>query len=572
MAAPPVKILILPQPSTTERAVAKIPLAGTIAGTIRHLRRYQHIFNVFMRHGFGFALAQLPAEPGWLRGARPAEPATLPCHFRQALEELGPTFVKLGQVLSTRPDLLPPAYILELAKLRDAVPPVPWPEIRQVLETELSAPPETVFRTISPEPMAAASLGQVHAATLRDGTSVVVKVQRPHIVPTIETDLEILADVARYAARHTPLGRIYHLEEVAEEFAETLHNELDYRREARNADRFRTNFAGHSYLYIPRIYWDYTSARVMVMERIQGINLDNVAALDAAGHDRHRLATNASRATIKEVLEDGFFHADPHPGNLLVLENGAIGVLDFGMVGHISRQDRLNLARLYAVVVRLDAEGMVEELIRLGAASADIDRPALTREVQRFLNHYYALPLREIRAGEVLNEVLPIAFKYHLHLPTNLWLLAKTLTMTEGVGVKLDPDFDIFAFSSPYITRLLLKTVLPNRDWVEATLREGAVWSDLAQEVPRMGLRLLKRLEKREPLVLALDDHSLRALDRLVTRVALSLIITGMIVGLALLVPVTAESGIFLQAIVILGFILSLGLGGWVLLSIFRGQ
>ena len=359
----------------------KIP---KISRPIRHLRRYRHILTVFTRHGFGFALSHLPTEPLWLRDLYPfpiQEPASLPAHFRQALEELGPAFVKLGQMLSTRPDVLPPDYITELAKLQDSVPPVPWDEIRQVIEAELGRPPEKIFGEIDPHPLAAASLGQVHAAKLTTRQKVVIKVQRPNILPTIQTDLEIIHDIAHYAEQHTPLGRVYRLVEIVEDFSDTLHNELDYLREGRNADRLRENFAEEDCLHIPWVYWEYTTRRVLVLEYIEGIKITNIAALDEVGYDRTKIANNAAQMIIKEVLEDGFFHADPHPGNFIVMENEVIGAMDFGMVGYLSDSDRATLIRLYNVAVRMDAKGVADGLIHIGAAPPDVDRRALSQDI-----------------------------------------------------------------------------------------------------------------------------------------------------------------------------------------------
>ncbi len=545
----------------------------TITRPVRHLRRYRHIFLVFARHGFGFVLSQLPAEPSWLRELDlfpPPELTSLPAHFREALEELGPTFVKLGQMLSTRPDLLPPSYIEELTKLQDRVPPQPWPEIRQVLIAELQAPPEEIFAEVDPRPMAAASLGQVHFARLHNGDKVVIKAQRPGILDNIRTDLEIIQDLSGYAEQHTAMGRLYNLEGIAEEFADTLNNELDYRREGRNADRFRANFSDERYLYIPRVYWDYTTQRVLVLECIEGIKIDEVTALKRAGYDTQTIAGNAARIVVKEVLEDGFFHADPHPGNFLVMKNEVIGAMDFGMVGYLSDQDRADLVRLYTVSVRVDADSVVDELIHIGAAPPDVNRKALSRDLQRLLSYYKGMPLGEIRANEVLEDVLPVAFDYHLHFPTNLWLLAKTLAMMEGIGLRLDPDFDIFAFSSSTVTKLMVKMLLPNRRWLEETIRRFLVWGDFLDEIPRAGMMLVDRIEQDRPIRLTLDSVSLNRLDRLATRLALSMIVAGMTVGLAMIVPSTAESVLFVRIVVILGFVLSLALGAWVFISIIR--
>lgn len=548
----------------------KIP---TITRPVRHLRRYRYIFTVFVRHGFGFALSQLPVEPSWLRELAqtpPLEPSSLPAHFRQALEELGPTFVKLGQMLSTRPDLLPPSYIAELTKLQDRVPPVPWEQIREVLLEELQAPPETLFAQINPAPIAAASLAQVHAAQLRTGEKVVIKIQRPNILPTIRTDLEIIQDLANYANHHTAMGRVYNTEEIAEDFADTLRNELDYYREGRNADRFRRNFANETALHIPRVYWEHSTQRVLVMEYLEGIKIDHIAALDAAGYDRREIANQAAHMIVKEILEDGFFHADPHPGNLIVMEGGIIGAMDFGMVGYVSNTDRLNLIRLYTVAVRMDAEGVVDELVHIGAAPPDVNRRLLIRDIERLLRYYNGLPLKEIRANEVINDLMPLAFEHHLQLPPNLWLLGKTLAIMEGVGLLLNPEFDIFAFSGPYVTRLLAKSLLPKRSWFESAFRRALAWDDLLNELPRAGRLLLDRFEKETPLRLQFERDTLDRLDALATRLALSIIITGMIIGMATIIPTAAGGALFIQVVVGLGFTLALALGFYVLISIIR--
>lgn len=548
----------------------KVP---TISRPIRHLRRYRYILTVFTRHGFGFAISQLPTEPLWLRDLYPfpiQEPSSLPIHFRQALEELGPAFVKLGQMLSTRPDLLPPSYITELAKLQDKVPPVPWDDIRQVIEKELGQPPEKIFSEIDRKPLAAASLAQVHAAKLPTRQKIVIKVQRPNILGTIQTDLEIIRDIAKYAEQHTSLGQVYNLIEIAEDFADTLRNELNYQTEGRNADRLRQNFEQEQYLHIPWVYWEYSTRRVLVMEYIEGIKITNVIALDQAGYDRHRIADHAARMVIKEFLEDGFFHADPHPGNLVVMEDEVIGAMDFGMVGHLSDGDRVNLIRLYNVAVRMDAKGVTDELIHIGAAPPDVSRRALSQDVERLLHRYHGLALKEIRVNELLEEIMPLAFEHHLHLPTNFWQLGKTLAMMEGIGLKLAPDFDVFAFSGPHVARLMLGAALPNRTWIDRIVRRGLAWGDLLEELPHIGLLLMDRLEKRDPLKLSLDHGNLELIDRMVTRIALSVIVAAMIVGLAVLIPATTDTPWLVQAIVILSFVTALAMGAGILFSIVR--
>jgi ubiquinone biosynthesis protein len=546
---------------------------STITRPIRHLQRYRQILAVFTRHGFGFMVSHLPLEPLWLRDLYPfpkQEPASLPFHFRQALEELGPAFVKLGQVLSTRPDLLPPDYIAELTKLQDRVQPVGWEVMEKVLRSELGRPLEEIFDELHTVPVASASLAQVHIAKLTTRERVALKIQRPNIVPNIRTDLEIIHDIAAYVQNHTPLGQVYDLVEIAEDFADTLTSELDYVTEGRNADRFRSNFQDYPGVYIPFVYWELTSKRLLVLEYIEGIKIDQIEAIDAAGGDRQKIATNAARMIIQEVLQDGFFHADPHPGNFIVMEDNVIGAMDFGMVGYLSRADRVNLIRLYNAAVQINAKGVTEELIHIGAAPVNVNRGTLTRDIERLLQRYSGLALKELRFEALLEDVMPVVFEHRLKMPSNFWLLAKTLAMMEGIGFKLAPDFDIFAFSSPYVTRLILSTLKPDRRWISDTVRRGLAWMDLIDELPRAGQLLIDRLEKHEPLKLALDDRSLDVVDRLVTRLALSMIVAGMIVGLAWLIPTVTGASWLVQATVIVSFVAAILMGIKILWDIVR--
>lgn len=548
---------------------------------IRHLRRYRQIAGVLTRYGFGALVETLegPLPRSFpqrlLQQLRPsADQLGMPRRLRMALEELGPTFIKMGQILSTRPDLLPPAYIAELTRLRDDVPPGPWEPVRAQIEEELEAPLKELFASFDPEPIAAASLAQVHVATLTDGTSVAVKVQRPGIKSTIETDLEILFDVARLLQNRTALGELYDLPGIVEEFAATLRAELDFQREGRNADRFRRNFAEEPYLYIPKVHWDYTTRRVLVLERIEGVKIDDVEALDAAGCDRRRVALHATRMIIKEILEDGFFHADPHPGNFVVMEDEVIGAMDFGMVGYLGRRDRADLIRLYIHAMQLDEERVVDQLIRMGMVERRADLDRLRRDIGRLLRKYQGLPLKAIRAQEVMKEATPIAFRHHLRLPSELWLLGKTLTMMEGVGLKLYPDFDPFAVSEPYV-RHFIQQVFSPATWGPALLESAAEWGSMIELIPRIGTRLLTQVERGELEVTIRHKglgQSLARLDRLANRISLSLLLAAMIVGLALLVPAfrLVEQGGIAIALLILGFGGVTLLGIWVIISILR--
>ena len=548
--------------------------------SIRHWQRYSEIVAVFFKHGFEFVLNQV--EPEWpalrrvlhlpfnTEGDRLSDNLVL--HLRLALQELGPTFIKLGQILSTRPDMLPASYIAELSKLQDDIPAAPWENIREVIVRELQKTPEALFQSIEAQPMAVASLSQVYAALLPDGEEVVVKVQRPGVEKIVETDLEILTSLAA-RAQATRLGKLFDFVSMADDFSYTLKNELDYYREGRNADQFRKNFSHESCLYIPKIYWEYSAKRVIVLERIRGIKVDNIEAMDQNGYDRHQIALNSARIIFKEILEDGFFHADPHPGNYCVLPGEVIGAMDFGMVGYLREQDRLDLARLYLVIVALDTDGLVDQLVRMGSVPAGVERAGLALDINRLLNKYYNLPLKEIKAHLLLDEIMNLSFSHHLKMPNNFWLLTKTFSMMEGIGLRLDPDFDVFETAKPFVNRLVRQLAMPNQGWVRAAILGSANWGDFFNHLPRAGNRLLEHIEKNEPVRIHIEEanHLADVLDRVSTRLSLSILVASLILGLAMLIPSTSPDS-WTRWIIISGLVASFFLGGWLFLSVIRSK
>jgi ubiquinone biosynthesis protein len=336
-----------------------------------HRERYRQIAETLSRHGLGYLVGVLglerrvPFHRGLLGHEPREEPYTQPEHLRLALEQLGATFVKLGQILSTRSDLLDSAYQVELAKLQDAAPPVPGEAIRELVTRELGRDPAIAFASFEIVPLAAASIGQAHAATLHDGTEVVVKVRRPGVVEQVEEDLEILRNLAAHASRRWQAAADYDIVGLADEFAQTLRAELDYLREGRNAERFAANFAQDDEVHIPRVFWDTTTTRVLTLERIRGVKVDDTEALDEAGIDRRALAELATRVTAQMVFEDGFFHADPHPGNFFVESHGQLGIIDFGMVGEVDERLRDQLGALLVALARTDTDPITDAVLAL---------------------------------------------------------------------------------------------------------------------------------------------------------------------------------------------------------------
>ena len=443
---------------------------------LNHRRR--QIAGVLVRRGWGYLLEASGLEH--LAALEPHREAdsqvTGPERLRLALEELGPTFIKLGQLLSTRADLLGPEFRLELAKLQDDAPHLPSEVVREVVRTELGEP-ETVFAAFDPEPLAAASIGQAHAATMPDGTEVVVKIRRPGAMEEVELDLEILANCAAHASRRSERMAEYDLVGIAEEFAQTTRAELDYLREGRNAEQFAANFADDADVQIPRVFWERTTSRVITLERIRGSKITDLDALDEASIDRCDLAKRATDVIAKMVFQDRFFHADPHPGNFFIQAGGRIGLIDFGMVGTLNAELRDQLGKLMVALVRGDADRLAASLLGLGAATASVDRERLRDDLAELLARYSDRGLGSLDFGVVSGEILEIVRRHHLRPPRDLALLLKAFVMDEGMAEQLDPDFRLVEELRPYVYRHLVAELSP----AALARRAGQAGVDLAE-------------------------------------------------------------------------------------------
>ncbi len=545
-----------------------------------HLTRYRQIAKILTRHGLGylmdgFGLERLiPFPRGLFNHPTRSKPYTRPEHLRMAFEELGATFIKLAQVLSTRPDLLPPEYQSELAKLQDQAPRVPGKAVQQVVETELGRPLAELFTAFDIEPLAAASIGQAHAATLPDGTRVVVKVRRPGIVKQIEEDLEIIQNLAASATRHWEFARQYDLVGLSQEFAQTLRAELDYLREGRSAERIATNFAHDATLHVPKIFWQATTAQILTLERIEGIKINDFPGLDAARIDRAKLAEHATSIVLKMIFEDGFYHADLHPGNFFIEPDGRIGLIDFGMVGVVDAHTHEQLVKLFQAVTSKDAGQLADAFLDLGITRQHINRGQLCRDLEQLLSRYYGLPLGEIAVARLLEDTLAIVRTYNLQLPSNLALLFKTAIMSEGLGTQLDPAFLLSRVLEPYARRLMLQEYSPVR-WAKKLGQASLEATQLGIELPQQLRRLLGELE-RGSLEFGMQPRGFEPLltrfERLVNRIVLSILTAAFITGLAILMAFYHPPGWeqWTGSFFGFGFILASVLGIYLAWSIFR--
>ncbi|RGE19030.1 AarF/ABC1/UbiB kinase family protein [Leucobacter sp. wl10] len=507
-------------------------------------RRIRRIAAVLQRHGLGLAAGLLgldgwiPFNRGVLGHAARDEPYTSPDHVRLALEELGPTFIKLGQLLSTRPDLLPPDYVRELAKLQDGAPADDWESIREVLREELGADPDEVFATFDPQPLAAASIGQAYAATRHDGTEVVVKVRRPGAVAQVTQDLEILQNLAQRAEQRWDQARQFNLPGLVDEFSRTLRAELDYLQEGRNAERFARDFADASDVAIPRVFWETTTSRVLTLQRMRGIRIDDLTALDAAAIDRPQLAHRGAHLILTMVFEHRFFHADPHPGNMFVHLEGSLALIDFGMVGQLDEEVAEQLADILLAFTRADADALTTAVLALSVTKDFADRDELRAAFASFLAQYRDRPVAEINLTRLLGEVLGLLRRHHLQLPQQTALLFKVLMMGEGLASHLDPEFDMMQALAPFSERIIRQRfslhALAKR-WAEASSDAGA----LLLELPRT-LRQLRRVLDANGFAVHLRAQELEPLvsraERIGNRMVAGLIAAALINGIGELV------------------------------------
>lgn len=551
----------------------------------RNWGRIRQIAQVFIAQGFGHLVAQMGlqrAVPFRRRLAREEleripEEETAPVRLRRAFEQLGPTFIKLGQVLSGRPDLVTTAFADEFKKLRDEVPPFGFDEAKVIVEAELGSALDSLFMEFDPVPVAAASIAQVHKAVLNDGTKVVVKVRRPAIEKKLRQDISILMGIAGLLDKHVPESRIFNPTAIVEEFARTVRRELDFTIEADNAVRLAENFKDSRSLYIPEIYMEYTANGVLTMERLSGIRISEVAMLDVAGYDRKQLARNGAEAFFKQVLEDGFFHADPHSGNMFVMPDGRIGLVDFGIVGRLSEEDMEVIADTFLALVNKDFDGLVQQYINMGFVTEDVDldrfRHEFKHDLVELIEPLYGKKIKQISLSDYIDRVTRLALRHKLKFPSDLILMNKALLTIEGLGRELDPDFDFIEVAKPYTYRLIKKKYSPRR-YSHRMRRRMLDLSDFFGSLPRQARIIIRKFIKNDILVgmeVKGFERFIRDFDRSTNRISFALVIAAIIIGSSVIIHSGKGRIVFEYPFLgLFGYVLAGLLGLWLVWGIIR--
>jgi len=554
---------------------------GVVGRTYRHLARYRQILAVFFKYGFGDLIELLKIEQYIEIGLQlisknrrsRLEKLSRAERVRMACEELGPTYIKLGQILSTRPDLVPVDFIKELSKLQDNVPSSPFGEIIKIIESELGVPAEDIFDFFDKTPLASASIGQVYRATLKDGEEVAVKVQRPGIKKIIEVDLEIMLHLATLVERHIEEMSLHQPVKVVEEFARTLEKEIDYTIEATSMERIARNFLNDLTIYVPKVFRDTTTESILTTEFVEGIKVSEIDRLEKAGLDRKLITVRGADIVLKQIIKHGFFHADPHPGNIFVLPDNVICLLDFGMTGSVDRRTRESFIDLTESVVSRNESRATQVLLKLTYWDEDPNIRLLEKDVADFMGRHLYKPLKDIKIGKLLHNLLELAFQHRLRIPSDIFLMLKAFSAVEGVGFMLDPDFDMIKNAAPLIKEIKLSRLSPQRITGDI-FRLAIELFQFLQNFPK-DILSITRLIKQQKLSLNLEykglDKMLSTYDQISNRISFSIIIAALIIGSALIVMSKVPPLFYdISLLGIVGFLAAAIMGIWLLIAILR--
>ncbi len=538
-------------------------------------QRYRRIVTVLIDEGFGTILDQVGLRASWIsnlrrdKGTGPDQNLTPEERVRRTMERLGPTFAKIGQLLSVRRDIIPGPLADELTKLQDEMEPFSFAEARDQIEAELGAPLLELFAEFAEEPAAAASIGQVHMAVLHDGTPVAVKVQRPGIRDVIEADLDILRTQARRIHGRTDLGRRYDVVALVDEFARVLHEECDYLHEAENAERLATDFAEDPTVYFPRVSWDLTTSTVLTLERIDGIPFNKPERLDEAAVDRTEIARRGISCYYEQIFIHGFYHADPHPGNLFAMADGRVAFTDFGRAGYLSEEAKGHVADLLVAIIEQDGEAAGDVLLEVSRSTADVDAIGLKRDVTKLIAKYYDLRLNEVDTRQLVFEIMSLIGRRGLTLEAEFALLLTTLATIQALGTAIDPEFHFVESVTPFARRIIEEQAQPT------TIAKGLFTTfrrslKAIQKLPDHANRALKRVADGDLRVTVRPggfDPLMARVEQAIDRLAFALVVSAFVLGFSWLLAPT-DLPWWLEAIAGFALVCAAGVGVWFFLSI----
>lgn len=545
--------------------------------TYKHIRRYKEILNVLVKYGFGFIiekiglLQKLSQRKMFPKTLKDIEKLSHAQRLRLAFEELGPTFIKLGQILSTRPDILPKEYIDELVILQDSVREFDSNVAREEVEKSLDESIDSIFLKFENAPIASASISQVHKAVLKDGQVVAVKIRRPNIEKTIQVDIEILFAVARFIESRVDEIKSYNPVGVVEEFAEAIQKELDFTKEAWNIDKFSKSFEDIDYVIIPKIYWELTAKRMITMEYIDGIKVDKYQEKNT--DEKKLICDNIAKSFMKQIFEDGYFHADPHPGNIFVVDKQKIAYLDFGMVGRLNKKLMSQIAELLIGVIEIDEDRIVEAFLDIGIVNDDVNIDRLRLDVFELIEDYHGKSLEKIDITQFLNGVFKIAREHKIIMPAEFTLLIKTFITVEGICRNLNPSFDIVEFAKPFVKKLIRERIS-----LKSIIKESAYkLKDTNRHLMVLPSMLSDFFKKANSGKLKIDfqhkgiEEFIPQFNIMVNKLVLSIIIAALLVGSALVLQVQRGPLLYgFPMIGIIGFSFAGFLGLWLVFTIIR--